>query len=462
MKKFEITCAMDDDTLAELRREVERSEHPAACPASTNPFLLPEAAAAIGGRERDKMRRNAERASLMQMSLISRANLQRPPVPPCVLRRSNPAQSALAPLLPGPSSEQRAARARRMTEFLHEKREMFLLQLIIDGQRREIQKIRDSMAHEERALVEDEVDIEVRGKEYKRYEVELEAKLSAILRAAEMATQLRVELQTRLKRATAAVITTKYEIEKNCDLLDEHRQYAAFLKMMTPDNFLTSDYFDRAEKMIECLDDLEKQNLLLMQTRQFFNEKAEVQSRTIEEAGRDSSAEIERFEQVLRDLPAPVEEAIGLSAGTVEQSRQLDEAYDGIAGRVKASYRACFHRESEMSPLRMLMELEARLEQFASTLETIDPAFVAQKQSEQERRRRDEQRIRKQIRQEEEQKMKIEHAFARATRPIQKRSGRPLVPRTLPQKAHAGIDYAQLAALEEQRRIDEMLYGEIT
>jgi hypothetical protein len=200
---------------------------------------------------------------------------------------------------------------------------------------------------------------------------------------------------------------------------------------------------------------------LLIRTRHFFNEKAE-QTRTIEEGEVDSFAEIERFEQILRDLPVPVDAPVGLNASTLEHSRMLDEAYEHIADRVKASYRACFHRESEMSPLRMLMVVEARLEQLATALETIDPAFVAHKQSEQEKKRREQHRIRKQIRQEEEQRMKMEHALARATRPIQKRSGRPLMPRTLPRKAQAGIDYAQLAAMREQQRIDELLYGEIT
>jgi hypothetical protein len=35
---------------------------------------------------------------------------------------------------------------------------------------------------------------------------------------------------------------------------------------------------------------------------------------------------------------------------------------------------------------------------------------------------------------------------------------RPLIPRVLPWKVHNEIDYAQIAVMKEQQRIDELLY----
>jgi hypothetical protein len=348
-----------------------------------------------------------------------------------------------------------------MTEFLHEKREMFMLQLMIDRQRNEIYKLKHSMEASETALIEEEGNISVTAKEYKTYEVELEVQLSRALRLAESASQKRVDLQTRLKRATTRVVGTKSEIAKNQDLLEDFRQFASFLQNLTSETFSESEFFESPVNMVECIDHLEKQNLMLIQTYRHFAEKVERDDKQIEDATEKSEADIQRFGQIIRDLPPPAPEGPMLAQGTIDHSHQLDDEYEALCERIKACYRSCFHRDSSMSVLAILMSFERELEKFYNKLEVIDPEFVAEKRRAQEKRRREQHRIRKQERQEHEQLMKMEHALARATRPIQKKTGRPLVPRALPRTSQGGVDYTQIAAMKEQQRIDELLSSEI-
>jgi hypothetical protein len=114
---------------------------------------------------------------------------------------------------------------------------------------------------------------------------------------------------------------------------------------------------------------------------------------------------------------------------------------------------------TDLSTLGMLLHMEQRLEEFYAQNSLISPEFIAQKNAEHEKRRREERRIRKQIKEAQEQRIKMEQALARATRPVQKRTGRPLMERSLLRQAQPVVDVAKLAALKEQQRLDALLYG---
>jgi hypothetical protein len=109
----------------------------------------------------------------------------------------------------------------------------------------------------------------------------------------------------------------------------------------------------------------------------------------------------------------------------------------------------------------MLLQIEDTLEDFYKRADRVSREFMATKIAERNKKRREESRAKKQIQQDQEQKVKMDQALARATRPITKRDGRALMPRSLPYKAKEGVDAAQLAALREQKRLDELLYGDL-
>jgi hypothetical protein len=109
----------------------------------------------------------------------------------------------------------------------------------------------------------------------------------------------------------------------------------------------------------------------------------------------------------------------------------------------------------------MLQQFETVLEEFYQKIEKIRPDFVVMKQTQRDRLRREKQRTDKQIAQAAEQKLKIEHAMYRTTRPIHKRMGRPVMVRTLPFKLQVTEDKEAIAAMKEQKRIDELLFNGI-
>jgi hypothetical protein len=85
---------------------------------------------------------------------------------------------------------------------------------------------------------------------------------------------------------------------------------------------------------------------------------------------------------------------------------------------------------------------------------------MASKQLEKEKARRDIQRREKAEQHERDQKRKLEQALARAQMPIKRRTGRPVICRTLPLQLGVNAS-AEQKKQEEEQQIDELLYGDL-
>jgi hypothetical protein len=210
--------------------------------------------------------------------------------------------------------------------------------------------------------------------------------------------------------------------------------------------------------MVSCLEDLGDDNLLLIQSYEFHLEKREISDRDIGRTTRESLISLEAVEQRLRELPDDLPDEYRLNDETVERCRSQDDEHAKLSAMIRAMYADCFGVVVELSPLGMLHNVEQQLEELYAQSSLISPDFITQKNAEHEKKRREEGRIRKQIRAVHEQRIKMEHTLARASRPVHKPAGRPLMARSLPPQAQV-VDLATLAALKEQQRINALLYG---
>lgn len=452
-----------DDDLDLIKEEAMReSLQPRARSNISNPFRLPAESEVFGGREMDKRRRNNERASMMQMTLIQRANNQRPTVPPCITKPSPIMHPASSLSSSSGRDPKKVERTKRMTEFVHEKREIYLIQMIIDKQRKEIKRILGEMKRSEEDAIEQENNIETQSKKYKLCHAQNEATLARCRRKAETAAQQRVDLQRELKRASQAVHSMKSEIIKNQDTLETFHVYREFLDQMTPEGEDTAKFFNTPEKMTECLHAIEEGNLSLISACQYYDNKLDgvtkgftrrdEETRELEADVREEIAKIPTVEEI----PENADEVIG-----GEQKIQEVE-YDRVKALVVHAYVNCFGKTADISPLSMLQRIEYQIEEYYRKIDYVSPDFVAAKQQQFDKVRREEQRKEKQKRQEAEQKLKMEQAIERANRPIPKKTGRPIVARTYLSKHMAKDDDSRLQALKEQQRIENLLYGEIT
>jgi hypothetical protein len=205
---------------------------------------------------------------------------------------------------------------------------------------------------------------------------------------------------------------------------------------------------------------LERGNLILVQACQRYGAKVEETDAAFKREFAECDAVAGVVEGRVGSLPTVGELPEALDEATVAKGRGQDEAYEQVRERVERAFGNCFGTQSDMQPIAMLQRFEDVLETFYAHIDRIRPEFVAMKQAQRDKQRREKQRTDKQIAQEIEQKQKIEQAMYRATRPIHKRSGRALVPRMLPVTHQVTEDKEAIAAMREQKRIEELLFKE--
>jgi hypothetical protein len=450
----------EKDGLELIKEELEKMGDDSECDREHwNPFKLPMESQVFGGRERDKRKRNLERRQLMHLTLIQRADMQKPTVPICITQP----KTNLTALIKGQQSQssldKRKKRVLRIQEFLHEKREMFLLQLMIDQQQEEIRKIQKEMTQSEKDLIESEEMVDKLTKEYKLLQTRHESVIARGRRKAELATQKRVDVLRVLRHSLANISQSRSEIMHFQDLLESHRIYAGFLRVMTPEKENTTEYFKSPDILVNNLNSVEDGNLILIQACQYLGDKVDDVGDHFKKEFIDSKNAMDELEGRLKNLAevSPIPEM--LSDQTQNKAKLIDNEYERIKNAVESTYDQCFGKKADISPLGMLTKIEEQLYDFYKRIRKVKPEFVLAKQAQRDKFRRDHRRLDKQKKQEMEQRVKLEQAIERANRPVKQKTGRPLVPKSKPFKAGNKDNAAQILALLEQQRIEALLYG---
>ena len=108
----------------------------------------------------------------------------------------------------------------------------------------------------------------------------------------------------------------------------------------------------------------------------------------------------------------------------------------------------------------MLEQIESELEyEFNAVLE-LDDDYILRKQNSMLKKHREAARESKRIRQLQEQQKKIDQALERANRPIKKKQGRPLLPKSsIHHYVEHNDEHRKQKLLLEQKKQEEFLYG---
>ena len=479
-----------------------------------NPFVIPPVAELLADREEEEIKIKEERDLIRSMTLKQRADMLRPPIPEYLIRSSQHATPNIsfsgnntAPIMPKSSSKNISHKLKRpktrgsffitnrqlingdfqfddgfddekykkgdpnnptshriegcrISEFIQQKREIYHVQMLMDRKNYEIQRLNKQIAIEEANLLEQEQNIEESSQSYKIQNAKVEADLARARKRMEEASRKKVAATKNLRLFKQQVEIMKAEISKNLDLLDEYQSYKIFLESITPQGRDTEQYFtDPANLMIE-LEVVEKDNLFLIQQCQVLQDMQTRGKKTIKEEIESTDIMIEKAQNNLYT----VEEVPPFDSSQINIEDRQDEVESQLkhfAKLVNNLHIRCYKKESNISTMGILEKIENDLEDMYKTIDMIDSKFVSEKQSNIDKRRREQQRKDKLEKQALEQKMKTDQALKRATQPIKKQTGRPLYERTSPVKIRKTNDAKLLAQKIEQQRVDTLLYGEL-
>ena len=201
-------------------------------------------------------------------------------------------------------------------------------------------------------------------------------------------------------------------------------------------------YFCEPQQLLDIFTALEESNLFLIQNSQETEAALEelktkfAETRTRMESEADGlHAQTEHLKQSIKvegEKSKALLERAGQHMGVAAQEQTLDE----LSRKVAEVYRAIFSEaDNSLSTLQMLTNIEARLEDLLSIIESMPQAEVeaAEKQKEKERRTRV--RELKQAEQLRLQEERIQRSIRRSQEPVKRRTGKPIMFRsTLPER----------------------------
>ena len=404
-----------------------------------------------------------------KLSLIQRIENDRPNLPPCVTRATRLCRTSQEASRTGRASQlttasalarnrpetQKQGRKQVISEFILEKREKYLLQLIINKKSREIERLRNSQTMTERRVKERQKEIEDEASMLKLMTVRLEARLARARRLAEAAAQERATKARQLRQTQSNLEALRSEITRNEILLEEYRPYLEFLQTMLPMGKTIEYFLESRQLLIEELHNLENENLFLVQSCQHLEELLE---RAADLNDSEIAVILENEREVIeriRQIEFPPERNWELPP---EQKKHVfaSEEFRELTALVKKAYVGCFGHDADLDPISLLERLELQLERMYKLSTYVVPEFFEEKQFLKDRERREKTRKQRQEMAEREQRKKIEHAIERAKKPIPKKTGRPLYGRCLPVTVVRRDDEEimrrrQLELLNEQR-----------
>jgi hypothetical protein len=423
-----------------------------------NPFQLPADSDLFQLRDRQTEDAVRLRAKFQTKSLVDRTTLSfESQAGSGLIFEESGDEGQGGPQLRPPTAEHQ--RRQQMPEFIDEKREILLAQLLIDRKNKEVERIQNMRKTEKKQIIEELGKIAETSNQYKMTTNQYEAELQRSKKSMDAAIKRRTELSKDLKKKTAGVSVLESEISRNEETLDSYRTYSTFLHRLTPSEADMSGFFTEPTVLLDELENVENENLFLIGYCQEMRDSQDNSVRRMDGSISAMDAETVEIEDAMERLNQ-IDDLTQLLSLSHPENDELDNSLNLVSQLVRKTYKQCFGDPGDINTLSRLERIENELERLYRQSSNIDASFMNSKQTEKEKARRDIQRREKAEQHERDQKRKLEQALLRAQMPIKRRTGRPVVFRTLPilGATNAAVDQKKQ---EEEQQQDELLYGEL-
>ena len=198
-------------------------------------------------------------------------------------------------------------------------------------------------------------------------------------------------------------------------------------------------YFRDAQQLLDIFTALEESNLFLIQNSQETEEALEELKAKFSETKTRMEAETAGLKAQIDALRGSIKleedkkSALQERSGHSERAGEQELTLNKLNTTVMEVYRAIFaETDNSLSTLQMLTNIEARLEELLSIIDSMprDEVEAAEKQKEKERRQRA--REQKQAQQIAAQEERIQRSIRRSQEPVVKRTGKPVMFRSQP------------------------------
>ena len=351
-------------------------------------------------------------------------------------------------------------RNQTMNEFIQQKRDVYLCQVIINRKKAQMQKLAKEEELQEKKLVEEEKKIQEEIEALKKTTVRLEAALARSRHRAEKATQKKTTLIKNLKNYQKNVQLIQSDISKNEDLVETYTPYYEFLHLFINDGEDVVKHFNHPSVMTDELSKMEDENLLLVKYCQHFEEIFSDSQAHSDRILDDAFSEERKMREKIQSIK-PIELIpYKISPKQKEVAQNTEDEIHHLIELIRKTHFSCLGVHSDIGPIEMLEKIEAKFEEMYKKCNEIDPTYLHEKKAYKEYLRREQQRKEKNLKREQEQQKKIDQAIERANRPIPQKTGRILRQRMLPIKIVKPNEELIKQKMYREKMEYELLYGE--
>lgn len=468
------------DDIASARSEsVSRNTTGGRGNRAKNPFSVPDDAEYFALRDEARHRKAQEYRELksghiQRQPLSSRRTNYRQATKVTVAPNSAE-EEALGQLILSPDSNQLQDGLR---DFIQQKREIFLAQLAIDTKKEELRRLDRLEREEEENLKVKEAEINLFRDQFRTF-LESDGKTTMEARhAAEEKAKQRIEVSMQIKQISSQISTLRNEIAHYDEKLQECEEYKKFLEQLTPKDWRKTHpepemYFKSPQQLLDIMATLEEQNMFLIRHCQDAEETVErYRSRfnhLLEERDGRITEQLDRRDKRQKELDDMLaRNEMYKVTGDFRMGNELSaEEWSELQRAIHDFHKQLgFDAASSKDTGTMLRRIEGLMEEMQIKLDTVsktDPALLKELAQKKEVERRNQERTEKNIRNKKEQEEKLLKAITLAMMPVKKRTGRPLVQRTIPrtEQTREKMEEELRQRLAQEAADEDLLYGEI-
>lgn len=424
----------------------------------SNPFIISDPCKLFTMSQAKEIMIERNRESIRTQSLVERADVLKPPVPTgATSQRQTRAITSYTSVRPGYKSDV-LKQSGRITDFIRQKREIYKIQLLLDQKRKEIDYIYNYMKTEEQNWEDKDREIDNLGVKYKCISVQADNIYVDQKMAFEHARTNRINLQAKLKKKKRDILDLKEEHSKDLITLKEYQSYLEFLKIFLPKGKELFVHFNTPKQIETELLNEQKENLFLI------SNCIELE-RQINNSREDFEQSLKNIERLIANIKPIIGDAIP-NIPFQPSKKQFQSEFDSrkseiseITEKVRVLYDKFFEHDNNMNALVMLQRINTGLENLYEKSKYLDPKTMSKKQAQINKDRRDQQRTEQMRNKEIMAQIKKEQAIERANKPIMRRTGRPVIARSIiPKVIKNNDEELRLKALAEKRQ-NEMLFG---
>jgi hypothetical protein len=435
---------------------------PSSARRHANPFVMPDGLKKFGFREEFDQKVQEAWNATRQMSLVQRANRITSRIPSLTTSGTiafHAAKEATANYVP--PEPPYVTRHLLMPEFIGHKREIFLLQLMIQKQRAEMASLAAEVEAEKGRFSDAERKITELSEHYKAMTARVEEKVARGRISSEAATKRRMELQKEYSLVRQRTARARGQLAVNRRRLEDYERYVAFVHTVLPDGATAEEFYQDPANLMQELGHMENNTLFLTAQLDQLSETSDRKREDIEADMGAVNGDLAMLTERRRAIPPLGEFAEALNPGTLKMGVQINHELSHLTNLIAQSHARCFGiRGSQNLPAMLMLERMANaLDGLFLRLERVNRQYAEAKQKIKDDQRLEQRKIDLAERRNMEQKLKADAAVERAQLPIKRRVGRPSVRRVLPIPANRKDPERFRAARLERERIEQFLYG---